>query len=133
MIFKLKIKVKFRLTVPYNIYFKQIAVCVCLRACVRVCVRVFVRFVSSFTFIKNCFNVISRLKAHTNGRFCCYNLGLSGSTTLSNSFTFTIFRHIIVSAVERYNLRSAVINIPINVTGIPVATLHGNRPPWTLW
>ncbi|ELT94435.1 hypothetical protein CAPTEDRAFT_111702 [Capitella teleta] len=34
-------------------------------------------------------------------------------------------------ALERMDLPGAIINIPINATGIPPNQL--NQPPWTLW
>jgi len=37
----------------------------------------------------------------------------------------------IKQSLEELHLMDAIINIPINVTGI--APTHLNRPPWTLW
>lgn len=38
----------------------------------------------------------------------------------------------IKKTIEKYHLPSAIINIPINITAIPMHQRH-NRPPWVLW
>lgn len=40
--------------------------------------------------------------------------------------------YMIKKTIERYHLPHAVINIPINITSIPLHQRH-NRPPWVLW
>lgn len=40
--------------------------------------------------------------------------------------------YMIKKTIEQYNLPNAVVNIPINITSIPIQQRH-NRPPWVLW
>ncbi|XP_021371925.1 protease-associated domain-containing protein 1-like [Mizuhopecten yessoensis] len=39
--------------------------------------------------------------------------------------------YMIKSSIERYGLMGATINIPVNLTGVPINNV--NKPPWTLW
>ncbi|XP_060071578.1 protease-associated domain-containing protein 1-like [Ylistrum balloti] len=39
--------------------------------------------------------------------------------------------YMIQRSIERYGLLGAIINIPVNLTGVPINTV--NKPPWTLW
>ncbi|XP_064601516.1 protease-associated domain-containing protein 1-like [Liolophura sinensis] len=39
--------------------------------------------------------------------------------------------HMIRKALQDYGLVAAVINIPVNITGIPVNRIH--QPPWVVW
>lgn len=47
-------------------------------------------------------------------------------------FNFYDFRYMIKKTIEQYNLPYAVVNLPINITSIPIQQRH-NRPPWVLW
>lgn len=39
--------------------------------------------------------------------------------------------YMIERSIQRYRLMGAIINIPVNMTGVPINTV--NKPPWTLW
>ncbi|XP_033757644.1 protease-associated domain-containing protein 1-like [Pecten maximus] len=39
--------------------------------------------------------------------------------------------YMIQRSIERYSVMGAIINIPVNLTGVPINTV--NKPPWTLW
>lgn len=39
--------------------------------------------------------------------------------------------YMIKATLEKYRMDSAIVNIPFNITGMPM--MINNQPPWTLW